>query len=228
MHIHIATAGKETDPIIKGFKGISGIDKAYLLYSEQYRESADEIVKYLDMANILVVLKPVDAFNFSNVMDQIIEIDRFEKKSGDRNRYSINVTGGTKIMGFAAYSSAYFLGATVYYVRATEEELPLEDQIMTILTTKTPKQSKTDKKSRAILNYILEETSVEKTVTSSQICEKFHFSKQNVAYYIRNLREEGLVEVVNGLEENGKINYSYNTLKLTQQGQMIAKFTRNN
>ena len=42
MHIHFATAGKVTEPIMKGFKLIPGIEKVYLFYSGQYLESAEE------------------------------------------------------------------------------------------------------------------------------------------------------------------------------------------
>ena len=64
MHIHFATAGKETDPILKGFKLIPGIEKVYLLYSHNYQESADEIESYLEKGNTASELVPVDAFDF--------------------------------------------------------------------------------------------------------------------------------------------------------------------
>ncbi len=219
--------GKNTDPVLKGFRGIPGIDKSYILYSSKYKESADEVEDFLDRANIPAVMRPIDEYDFSKVMDSIVDIDRAEKETGIRKKYSINVTGGTKVMGFAAYSSAYFIGATVYYVKETNEDVPISDQIMTLMTTKPPKQSKTEKKSRAILNFILEETSAGEVVTNTKICERFGFTKQQVAYYIKNMREDGAINVINGIESNGRMNYSFNSIELTQQGHMIAKFTRN-
>ena len=227
MHIHIATLGKNTDPVIKGFRGISGIDKAYIIYSSKYQESADEVEDFLEKANIPATMKPIDEYDFSKIMDCIVDINNTETEKGVKKQYSINVTGGTKIMGFAAYSSAYFIGATVYYVKETDDNTPIEKQIMTLMTTKPPKQSKTEKKFRTILNFIQEETSANKVVTSTKICDKFGFTKQQVAYYIKNMREDGMITVSNGIEDNGKMNYSFNSIKLTQQGQMIAKFTRN-
>ena len=227
MHIHFATAGKETDPILKGFKLIPGIEKVYLLYSYNYQESADEIESYLEKGNTASELVPVDAFDFQNVMDHISRIYEKEKATGP-HKYTINVTGGTKLMAFAAYSSAYFIGATVYYIQG-REELPLEEQILTLLTTRAPKHTKSDKKGRDILKFIYEGTLNNGNVTNQDIEKEFRLSKQQVSYYVRNLREDGLITTDNGLynPETGTTNYRFNTIKLTQQGHMEAKFTRN-
>ena len=227
MHIHMATAGKVTEPIIKGFKLIPGIEKVYLFYSGQYIESAEEIADYLKKGNTPVELIPVQEYDFQDVMDKISETVEAEKPTGP-HKYTINVTGGTKLMAFAAYSSAYFIGATVYYVQ-DRADLPLEQQILPILTTKAPKNTKSDKKGRNILKYIYEKTSNNGTVTNNDIVERFNLNKQQVSYYVKNLREDGLITTDNGLYDpvSKTTNYRFNTIKLTQQGLMEAKFTRN-
>ncbi len=228
MHIHIATIGKVTEPVIKGLKMIPGIEKAYLLYSGQYLESAEEVKGFLNKGSTPVELIMVDEYDFKDVMEHISEIHEKEKENGP-HKYSINVTGGTKLMAFAAYSSAYFIGATVYYVK-DGENLSLEESLLTILTTKAPKNSKSDKKGRDILKYIYEKTINNGTVTNQDIENRFDLKKQQVSYYIKNLRENGLITIENGLYDPVKktTNYRFNSIKLTQQGHMEAKFTRNN
>ena len=170
----------------------------------------------------------VDEYDFQDVMGHISDIQEKEKQNGP-HKYSINVTGGTKLMAFAAYSSAYFIGATVYYVK-DGDDLSLEESLLTILTTKAPKNSKSDKKGRDILKYIYEKTINNGTVTNQDIEIKFNLKKQQVSYYIKNLRENGLITIENGIYDPVKdtTNYRFNSIKLTQQGHMEARFTRNN
>ena len=171
MHIHIATIGKVTEPVIKGLKSIPGIEKVYLLYSGQYSESAEEVKGFLNKGNTPVELIMVDEYDFQDVMSHISDIHENEKPNGP-HKYSINVTGGTKLMAFAAYSSAYFIGATVYYVK-DGDDLSLDDSLLTILTTKAPKNSKSDKKGRDILKFIYEKTINNGTITNQDIEIKF-------------------------------------------------------
>ena len=228
MHIHIATLGERTEPIIKGFRTIPGIEKVYLLYSNNYKASVDVVVEYLNKGGTPSVAIPVNEYDFQEVMDNISKLYDAENEEGRNDTYSINVTGGTKPMAFAAYSSAYFIGATVYYIQLNED-LPLEQQRLTLLTTKAPKNSKTDKKGRLILKYIYEQTiDVRKHISNSDIEEKFDLSKQQVSYYVKNLLNDGLITVDRGLPDGkGNVNSRQNDIRLTQQGQMEAKFIRN-
>lgn len=159
-------------------------------------------------------------------MVKIADIENQEKASGP-HKYTINVTGGTKLMAFAAYSSSYFIGATVYYVQ-DRTDLPLTDQLLTILTTKAPQNTKFDKKGRAILKFIYEKTLNNGSVSNSDIETEFALTKQQVSYYIRNLREEALIDTDVGVYDPEKkiTNYRRHSIKLTQQGQMMARFTK--
>lgn len=227
MHIHIATAGKVTEPILKGFKLIPGIEKVYLLYSGQYLESAEEISNYLQAGNTPHEVIAVQEYDFQDVMDKISRITEKEKANGP-HIYTINVTGGTKLMAFAAYSSAYFIGATVYYVQ-DRQDLSLNEQIIPILTTKAPKNTKSDKKGRTILKFIYEKTVNNGTVTNQDIEHKFDLTKQQVSYYVKNMRDDSLITTNSGAYDPSSktTNYRFNTIKLTQQGRMEALFTRN-
>lgn len=226
MHIHIATMGEKTDPILKGFKLIPGIEKAYIIYSGKYPESVKKVESFLHSGNMESRSIKADEYDFQDVMDKISGIVEEEKTSGPHT-YSINVTGGTKLMAFAAYSSAYFIGATVYYIQ-DRDDIPFSEQLLTILTTKAPKNTKSDKKGRDILKFIYEKTLNNGTVSNQDIEEKFGMKKQQVSYYIKNLRESGLITTDSGVfdVEKQTINYRYNSIRLTQQGQMEAKFTK--
>lgn len=225
MHVHIAISGERTDPVIKGFRLIPGIDKVYLLYSYNYKASADLIMGYLESGGTPAEAVPVHPYDFTEVMDRISEIHAREEASGP-NKYTMNVTGGTKPMAFAAYSSAYFVGATVYYVQE-RDDLPLEEQLLTLLTTRAPRNSRSDRKAREILRYVYSETSAGRTVTNSGIAERFGLSKQQVSYYVSNMRGDGLITAERGADEGGRRNFRYNSVRLTQQGVMEAKFARN-
>ena len=227
MHIHIATIGKTYQVVIDGLKSIPGIEKVYLIHSEEYLESAQTVANYLDNIHTPVELIQVDRYDFQGVTDHIARIKETEDAEG-QNKYTINITGGTKLMAFAALSSAYFIGATVYYV-SDDEKKPLEEKLLTIATTRAPKTGKADRKEREILRFIFEESS-NGTISNSSIEKRFGMSKQQVSYYVKNLRADGLITTESGRcdPETGSTNYRFNTIKLTQQGMMEARFTRNN
>ena len=228
MHIHIATVGKIHKVVTDGLRVIPGIEKVYLIHSAEYEDSAMEVSNYLHDINTPVVLVKVDKYDFQGVMDNIAKIQETEDPTGP-HKYTINITGGTKLMAFAALSSAYFIGATVYYI-SDDEKATLEDRLLTIATTRAPKTGKSDRKSRDILKFIFEESHSRCAVTNQDIENRFGLKKQQVSYYIKNLREDGLITVENGYYDpvHKTTNYRYNSIKLTQQGMMEARFTRNN
>lgn len=226
MHIHIATLGEKTDPVIKGLKTIPGIEKVYIIYSEGYEGSKEVVANYLEKGGTPCESVPVSAYDFDGVMNIVADIQKKEGAIG-RHEYSLNVTGGTKLMAFSLYSSAYFIGATVYYVQ-DRDDLPLNEQLLTILTTRAPKTGRTGRTARKILGFIYERTANRGTVSNQDIEAEFGMTKQQVSYYIRNLRGDGLITVDSGLQdpESGRTNYRFNSIRLTQQGFMEAKFTR--
>ena len=226
MHIHIATLGERTEPILKGFNLIPGIEKVYLMHSGRYVDSALSVKDFLDSGGIDSRLVEVDEFDFSDVMERISQVFDSERPYGPHT-FSINVTGGTKLMAFAAYSSAYFIGATVYYVQE-RNDLPLQKQLLTIMTTKAPKSGRSDKKGREILRFVYGRTLNGGSVSSQDIESEFGMKKQQVSYYIRNLREEGLIVTEMGIYDPIKKakDFRHNSIKLTQQGQMEARFVR--
>ncbi|MBR6038425.1 MAG: hypothetical protein IKP53_06845, partial [Candidatus Methanomethylophilaceae archaeon] len=118
-------------------------------------------------------------------------------------------------------------GATVYYVQE-RNDLPLQKQLLTIMTTKAPKSGRSDKKGREILRFIYGRTLNGGNVSSQDIESEFDMKKQQVSYYVRNLREEGLIVTEMGIYDPKKKakDFRHNSIKLTQQGQMEARFVR--
>ena len=87
---------------------------------------------------------------------------------------------------------------------------------------------KSDWKGREVLRYIYERTLNNGCVSNQDIENRFKMKKQQVSYYIKNLRESGLIVTDIGLYDHEKkvVNYRHNSIRLTQQGQMEAKFIR--
>lgn len=225
MHVHIATIGQNTDAVLNGLKLIPGIEKVYLLYSSKYKESAMVVENYLQKGNTPCILEPVDEYDFQSTMNVIYEVVEEERKKG-KPSFTLNVTGGTKLMAFAAYSSAYLIGATVYYVQE-RTDVPYDERLMTLLTTQAPTGELQNKKWIEILRFIYNGTMNNGTVTNTDIKNRFEMSSNQVSYYVRVFRQKGLITTSNGVEDNNKetVNYRYNSIKLTQQGMMIAKFS---
>lgn len=90
------------------------------------------------------------------------------------------------------------------------------------------KSGKAEKKTREILRFIYERTAGGESITSGDIEERFGMKKQQVSYYIRNLKTDQLISTEDGMydERTGKTNYRYKPIRLTQQGMMEARFVR--
>jgi len=129
-------------------------------------------------------------------------------------------------MAFAAYSSAYFIGATVYYVKE-RNDIPYDERLLTLMTTQAPANETTNKKWNEILRFIYRKTVNNGFVTNTDIKNEFKMSDNQVSYYIRVFRNKGLITTSNGVcdPNSQSINYRFNNIKLTQQGMMIAKFS---
>jgi len=225
VHIHIATIGERTEAVLNGLKLIPGIEKVYLLYSSKYKQSAVTVQEYLLKGDTPCYLKAVDEYDFQSTSNMILKIVEDERKVG-HHEYSLNVTGGTKLMAFAAYSSAYFIGATVYYVKE-RNDIPYDERLLTLMTTQAPANETTNKKWNEILRFIYRKTVNNGFVTNTDIKNEFKMSDNQVSYYIRVFRNKGLITTSNGVcdPNSQSINYRFNNIKLTQQGMMIAKFS---
>ncbi|MCB9361881.1 DUF1887 family protein [Candidatus Woesearchaeota archaeon] len=115
MNIHIAPVGQEIGHVRVALNELRGIDKLYLFTGDKFKQNADDLKKSLADFGVDVVVQVIDPFSqdsIQNILDYIIDI--VKKHAADE--VYINITGGTNLMGAAALSAAYFVGAKAYYV----------------------------------------------------------------------------------------------------------------
>ncbi len=216
MHVHIATVGQAVEPVIKAFNAIPGIDKVYILYSKVYGESALELESFFGKAMVPVVLRPINGFDFQNIVDNIYAI--YQAEHGKGVEFSINITGGTNLMAAAACSCAFFVGAKIYYVLRDPEKTAAE-QLVQIPTPRTPNLEKIKGKTAAILGFILEKSQRGEDVCSSDIGKAFDVDKQNSSYHLGVLEGEGLIERVTDPNDR-----RVKLVRLTSQGRLVASW----
>lgn len=216
MHIHIATAGQAVEPVIKAFNAIPGIDKVYILYSKVYGESALELESFFGRAMVSVVLRPINGFDFQDIVDNIYAI--YQAEHGKGIEFSINITGGTNLMAAAACSCAFFVGAKIYYVLRDPEKTAAE-QLVQIPTPRTPNLDRIKGKSATILGFILEKSQRGEEVHSSDIVRAFDVDKQNSSYHLKTLEGEGLIERVTDPNDR-----RVKLVRLTSQGRLVASW----
>lgn len=216
MHVHIATAGQAVEPVIKAFNAIPGIDRVYILYSKVYGESALELESFFGKAMVPVVLRPINGFDFQNIVDNIYAI--YQAEHGKGVEFSINITGGTNLMAAAACSCAFFVGAKIYYVLRDPEKTAAE-QLVQIPTPRTPNLEKIKGKTAAILGFILEKSQRGEDVRSSDIGKAFDVDKQNSSYHLGVLEGEGLIERVTDPNDR-----RVKLVRLTSQGRLVASW----
>lgn len=216
MHVHIATAGQAVEPVIKAFNAIPGIDRVYILYSKVYDESALELESFFGKAMVPVVLRPINGFDFQNIVDNIYAI--YQAEHGKGVEFSINITGGTNLMAAAACSCAFFVGAKIYYVLRDPEKTAAE-QLVQIPTPRTPNLEKIKGKTAAILGFILEKSQRGEDVRSSDIGKAFDVDKQNSSYHLGVLEGEGLIERVTYPNDR-----RVKLVRLTSQGRLVASW----
>ena len=216
MHVHIATAGQAVEPVIKAFNAIPGIDRVYILYSKVYGESALELESFFGKAMVPVVLRPINGFDFQNIVDNIYAI--YQAEHGKDVEFSINITGGTNLMAAAACSCAFFVGAKIYYVLRDPEKTAAE-QLVQIPTPRTPNLERIKGKTAAILGFILEKSQRGEDVRSSDIGKAFDVDKQNSSYHLGVLEGEGLIERVTDPNDR-----RVKLVRLTSQGRLVASW----
>ena len=219
MHVHIATIGNRIEPVTKGINAISpGIDRLYLLASERFRESAERVADICRDLQIEVEIRNVSGFDFQEIVNAISSIH--EENDGRGVLFSINITGGTNLMAAAACSSAFFFGATIYYVK-WDPEGSMADQLEEIPVPNVPNVSAIKGKTREILIHILEETEAGRSVSNSDVSKRFDIQKQNSGYHLRVLESDGLI-----VRERDPADRRHNILTLTRQGRLIAGWMR--
>ena len=226
MHIHIASTGGGMDNILTGYKAVSGVDKLYLIYSNQRKHNAEDLQKKFDRMGTECIIKGVSGFDFQEIVDVIYEIYG-ENVNEKKLRYTINITGGTNLMAAAVCSTAFFINAEIYYVMFDRDKYennlpqdPIEERVKRIPTPKIPNVNGLGPVTREILEYILDNDGP--NLTSVNVAQAFHYTRQALKHHTDILKKEGIIEV-----EKWTRNNRLSKITLTREGRMVAGWIKN-
>ncbi len=167
-------------------------------------ETADAIEKNYESSIPEIRKIKVPAQNFNKIVESIYDIYDEESKKGVK--FSINITGGRKVMTAAAVYSSYYTHATLYY--AGTEGNTEDEKIITIDPVGSVDMSKLKPKTKAILKYIYDTKQIRKEtgpLTTTSIVEYSRSndvkviggkdaSMQNISYQLKVLRGYGLID----------------------------------
>ncbi|RLI77787.1 hypothetical protein DRP05_09205 [Archaeoglobales archaeon] len=196
MKILVATVGGSEEPVIAAARKL-GLDKAILITGKQASEVFDEpvkndvnpiavsesIKKKLKNLGVKVEILAVNPFDFEECCIKTIET--IEKEVS--NEVNVIVSGGTKIQALAASYAAFICGCRMYYVQEAKNGSELVEIPLTF--AEVDELSKSRKQALKVL--------VDGD-DASKIAEKLKISKKTASQYLKELREYGLVEAING------------------------------
>jgi len=206
MKVLVATVGGTEEPVIAAARKI-GLDKAILIAGKPASEIFDDPVKDdvnpLEVsgkirerlenlgANVEMVL--VNPFNFEECSIKTMEVLEKEKSKD----ISVIISGGTKIQALAASYAAFVCGCRMFYVQETKNgselvEIPLTFAEFDGLS-----------KSRKQVLKVLEEGD-----DAGRIAKKLRISKKTASQYLKELREYGLVEAMNGKVKRYRLTFA--------------------
>lgn len=219
MHVHIAPVGCEKEYIYKVFKEVGKVDVIYFLHSRDLRTIAEELSDSFSIHGYRVELKEIKLDDFMSIVNLIYDI---AKEYEPKTKFSINITGGTKLISAAAYYSAYYIRAETWYSQyiVDKDKKPI-DELCKVIQIKSPTAvdiSHYKDSTRKILKYIYdcENGNPGSTLTNEDIARETEKSKQNVTYHLKILKNDDLINI----EKVGR----ENRIKLTEHGVMIARY----
>lgn len=215
MSIHIVPHGQTTVHIKRGLQAYGSADSVRLLTSEKFQSVGNELAEELIEFGYNVEIDLIDAFDLRDVVDTVVSVAR---ENPDQEIY-VNITGGTNLMAGAATASAFFIGATPYYVLEPQTGEESVDELVKKLPS--PTQPLTFEIEGLQLNVLqtLGEWAEEgrRGVILREIGEKLGESSQKISYHISQLEAKGLVET----EMEGRMKHVY----VTDVGRLYLQWT---
>lgn len=192
MKVHIVPHGRATSHVKRGLRAYSGADKVYLLTSDAFENKGRELQQQLEEFGYDVESQLIDAFDLRSVVDTIVSIAK--QHPGDD--LFINITGGTNLVAGGATSSAFFIGATPYYVLEPRNDTEDVDELVMKLPAPTqPLTFEIDGLQREVLATLGKWDKKGRTgVIMREIGEELGESDQKISYHINKLKDYGLVE----------------------------------
>jgi CRISPR locus-related DNA-binding protein len=175
----------------RGLRAHSSIDITYLLTSDAFESEGQDLEQELEEFGYNVERSQIDAFDLRDVVDTIVTIAR----SHAEDDLYINITGGTNLVAGAATSSAFFIGATPYYVLEPQEDEEIEELVMTLPAPTQPLNFELGDMQLTMLQTLKSwEKSGKTGVIMREIGDSVGESAQQISYHVRQLENRGLVE----------------------------------
>ena len=192
MSLHIVPHGETTVHIKRGLQAYGSADHVQLLTSEKYQSVGNELAKDLTEFGYTVEVDLIDAFDLRDVVDTVVSVAR---ENPDQEIY-VNITGGTNLMAGAATASAFFIGATPYYVLEPQTGEESVDELVKKLPSPTqPLNFEIEGLQLNVLRTLDKWDKNRRTgVILREIGEELGESSQKISYHISQLEEKGLVE----------------------------------
>lgn len=191
MSVHIIPHGRVTEHIKRGLRGYDAVDIVYLLSSVKFADTGNELAEELKEFGYDIEIREVEAFELRSVVDTIVTI----AKDHPKDDLYINITGGTNLMAGAATASAFFIGASPYYVLEPQNDEPLDELVVSLPAPSQPLTFDLSDSQRAVLEQPGEWDAAGKTgVIGRELGDALGVSAQKVSYHIGKLEEKGLVE----------------------------------
>jgi DNA-binding transcriptional ArsR family regulator len=215
LNVHIIPHGRAISHVKRGLRAYSGADKVHLLTSDAFESKGIELKADLEEFGYDVDAHLIDAFDLRDVVDTIVTI----AKGHPGDDLFINITGGTNLVAGGATSSAFFIGATPYYVLEPQDGSEDIDELVLELPAPTqPLTFEVDGLQRELLVTLGNWDAKGRTgVIMREIGEALGESAQKVSYHVDQLEERGLVE----RRPSGRTKHVY----LTDVGRLYLQWT---
>ncbi|QLG28160.1 winged helix DNA-binding protein [Halorarum halophilum] len=215
MNIHIVPHGRITSHVKRGLRAYSGADKVCLLTSDAFENEGVKLQNDLVEFGYDVESHLIDAFDIRSVVDTIVSI----AKQYPADNFFINITGGTNLVAGGATSSAFFIGATPYYVLEPQgEDEDIDDLVIELPAPTQPLTFEIEGLQRDLLVTLGRWDEEGRTgVIMREIGEELGESAQKISYHVDQLEERGLVE----RSPSGRTKH----VSLTDVGKLYLKWT---
>ena len=215
MSLHIVPHGETTVHIKRGLQAYGSADNVQLLTSEKFQSVGNELAQELTEFGYNVEIDLIDAFDLRDVVDTVVSVAR---ENPDQEIY-VNITGGTNLMAGAATASAFFIGATPYYVLEPQTGEESVDELVKKLPSPTqPLNFEIEGLQLQVLETLGDwDEEGRKGVILREIGEELSESSQKISYHVSQLEEKGLVET----EIEGRTKHVY----VTDVGRLYLQWT---
>lgn len=218
MKVHIVPHGQATIHVKCGLRDYASVDKVYLLTSDAFEDEGVELESELAEFGYNVESHLIDAFDLRSVVDTIVGI----AKEYPDDELFINITGGTNLVAGGATSSAFFIGATPYYVlEPQDDDEDLDDLVMELPAPTQPLTFEIEGLQRDVLVTLGKwDEQGRRGVIMREIGEELGESAQKISYHVNQLETRGLVEK----RSAGRSKNTY----LTDVGKLYLRWTGKN